>query len=429
MPVDARTRAQAQLILNGHPGAAAHPAPDRWDDIDDFDYLYREYAILARAQDVEEVAAALRQILDQAGYGDVPEGEAREIQRETVSRGLVRLTVPTTPTLVPDLIGRLDEVLGRGVARPDHKVYVCPNTCPATEPIEVPSGTTEPVPPPSSDAGNDGDGVSVSIVDTGLIPNSATGHPWLAGARGRMENPYAFTDDGGETVIAPYAGHGTFVAGVLRCIAPKASVFVERAFNIAGADYETNLASSLEDALDRNPDILVFTFTSATHRDQSLHTFDELYERRIRGIKGLVVLAPAGNDGSSRPMWPAAHPGVIAVGALAANGRDRAHFSGFGGWVDVYAPGEDLINAFPEGTYVCSEPPVGERRQFHGMAVWSGTSFSTPVVAGLIAARMSQTGENGQQAADALLRFARSQAVPGVGAVLYPGQASGAASS
>jgi subtilisin family serine protease len=428
MPVGDRMRAQAQLILNGHPSAAAHPAPDRWDDIDDFDYLYREYAILARAQDAEEVAAALRQILDQAGYGDVPEGEAREIRRETVSRGLVRLTVPTTPTLVPDLIGRLDEVLGRGVARPEHKVYVCPAACPATEPIEVPSGTTEPVPPASSDAGNDGDGVSVSIVDTGLIPNSATGHPWLAGVRGRMENPYAFTDNDGETVIVPYAGHGTFVAGVLRCMAPKASVFVERAFNIAGADYETNLASSLEDALDRNPDILVFTFTSATHRDQSLHTFDELYERRIRGIKGLVVLAPAGNDGSSRPMWPAAHPGVIAVGALAANGRDRADFSGFGGWVDVYAPGEDLINAFPEGTYVCSEPPVGERRQFHGLAVWSGTSFSTPVVAGLIAARMSQTGENGQQAADALLRFARSQAIPGVGAVLYPGQASGEAS-
>jgi hypothetical protein len=430
MPVDDRMRAQNQLILDNHEEAAAHPAVDRWGDVDDIHYLYREYAILARQSDAERVAAALGQILDETGYGDVPEGDAREIRHEQVTSGIVRLRVPSTPTLVPDLVERLDEALGRGVARPEHKVYVCPLTCPATEPIEVPPGTADPVPPIGLSAssrripwtGTDGHGVSVIIVDTGLIPNAAADHPWLAGVRGAEENPYA-ADASGDLMIAPYAGHGTFVAGVLRCVAPKASVYVERAFNIAGADYETNLAASLEDALDRDPDILVFTFASATHRNQSLHTFDELYERRIRQMKGLVVLSPAGNDGKSRPVWPAAHPGVIAVGALAANWRDRAHFSNHGRWVDVYAPGEDLINAFPEGTYVCHEPPIGERRQFHGMAMWSGTSFSTPVVAGLIAARMSQTGENAQQAADSLLRFASSQAVPGVGAVLYPGQA------
>jgi subtilisin family serine protease len=431
MPVDDRMRAQAQLILDNHEGAAAHPSPGRWDDIDDFDYLYREYAILAFQQDADRVAGALTQVLDEAGYGDIPEGDARQIQREPVSGGLIRLTVPAVPTLVPELVGRLDELLGPGVAKPEHKVYLCPQMCPATEPIVVP-GHAHPVPPPGLDAdggrrgswsGYDGYGVSVTIVDTGLTPGAAARHTWLTGVQGVTEDPF-ITDSAGEGILAPYAGHGTFAAGVLRCVAPRASVFVERAFDNVGADFETRVASSLEDALDRDPDILVFTFTSATHRDQSLHTFDELYERRIRAIKGLVVLAPAGNERTSHPRWPAAHPGVIAVGALAASGRQRAHFSNYGRWVDVYAPGEDLINAFPEGPYVCSEPPdVGERRDFHGMAMWSGTSFSTPLVAGLIAARMSKAGENAQQAADALLRFACGQAIPGVGPVLYPGQA------
>jgi subtilase family protein len=431
MPVDGRMQAQARLVLDRHEEAAAHPAPDQWEDVDDLHYLYREYAILVRAIEADRVTEQLTRILDDVGYGDVPEGDARAIQREEISRGLVRLTVPATPTLVPTLVARLDEELWPGIAKPDHKVYVCPHMCPATEPIEV-SGMAAPVPPPGLTVGgghrdpwggNDGYGVSVSIVDTGLIPGAAARHSWLTGVRGDPEDPYT-TDHEGHSVLEPYAGHGTFGAGVLRCVAPKARVYVEGAFSNAGADYESKLLANLEDALDRDPDILVFTFASATHRDQSLKTFDELYDRRISRTKGLVVLAPAGNDGTSQPRWPAAHPGVIGVGALAANGRQRASWSNYGRWVDVYAPGEDLVNAYPDGTYVCTEPPnVDERREFHGMAMWSGTSFSTPLVAGLIAARMSQTGQSARQAWDSLQRFACSQAIPGAGPVLYPGQA------
>ena len=430
MPVDPRTRAQLQLILDSLDGAAAFPGPESWDaeDVDDVEYLYRENTILVRERDADRVVDALRRIYLRPGGDSVPEGEEPPpIERQPATAGVLGITLPGLLPPVPQVLDRLDEERLHGLARIDPVIYVCPHACPATEPVEVPPGTVDPFPPPGLDArccpghciprpGCDGGGVSVSVVDTGLIPDAAIGRPWLVGVQG-TEEPLG----GGN--LPPYAGHGTFVAGCLRCAAPQASVFVERAFDIAAADFETNLAPSLEDALDRSPDILVFTFTTSTRQDRSLLTFDDIYERRIRHVKGLVVVAPAGNDGERRPMWPAAYPWVVSVGALSTSWRDRAPFSNFGGWVDVFAPGESLVNAFPAGTYVCNEPPVGEVRQFHGMAQWSGTSFSTPIVAGLIAARMSATGENGQQAADSLLRLARSQAIPGVGAALYPGQA------
>ena len=82
-----------QLILDSHRRhAAAHPAPDQWDDVDDIDYLYREYAILVREPDADRVTDALGQIFDEVGYGDVPRG--RRAARSSAKRSASGLRPP-----------------------------------------------------------------------------------------------------------------------------------------------------------------------------------------------------------------------------------------------------------------------------------------------------------------------------------------------
>ncbi|MGQ0576335.1 MAG: S8 family peptidase [Pseudonocardia sp.] len=446
--MDQRLVDQIQLVVDALPEAAAYP-PD-WRDTGVVEYLYREGCLLARDPDAALAVGAVARELGlrpidpddpddadaaaRARGGDVPDGR---MLGESAFQGLTRLRYrragdDDARAGVPDLLARLDEPQfgGIGTVRPESVLYVCPHACPATEPMEVPEATDTPFPAPPVDCGCapacDGEDVLVSVVDTGWI-EAAGRRPWLHGVRGDVENPWKPGEQQPqeeEREIRDYGGHGTFVAGCVRVTAPKAQVYVDGALVAAGAAYETDLVNQLAQALDRSPDVVVFTFATRTRLSLSLPGFDALYESVIRPRKGLVVLAPAGNDGVRDVMWPAAYPWVVSVGALAANWRQRASFSNFGGWVDVYAPGDGLVNAFATGTYTCREhPDTGVERVFRGMARWSGTSFSTPLVAGMVAARMSQTGENGQQAAAALLRLARSQTIHGVGPVLLPGQA------
>jgi subtilisin family serine protease len=194
---------------------------------------------------------------------------------------------------------------------------------------------------------------------------------------------------------------------------------VKSYFTTAGAMWEFDLAAALDEVLDLAPDIISLSAGTRTRFDLPPLGLDVFIRTRLNRVNGLTLVAAAGNESSRDYFWPAAFPEAVGVGALAGNGRDRAGFSNYGGWVDVYAPGSDLVNAFLTGEYECTEPPnTGQVRAFEGMARWSGTSFATPLVAGLIAGRMSVTGENGQQAANALLAFASTQSEPGTGPVL-----------
>ncbi len=388
-----RLRLQVAIILDQLPDAAA-----AWGDKEagGLDYLYRRGRVLVRDADLGRVREVLGLVVGNAG--DDP-----------LINGVTALAVDSTQ----EALRRVDEALGTGVARPDHVFYVTPaRACPATEQAPVPGGT--PDPDVRRDLASTGQGAVVAVVDTGFIPSLVDQqHPWLAEVTGD-EEVYDAAD------IGPYVGHGTFVAGVVRCVAPKAQVRVEGFLTHGGAIFESELVRQLGDALHGSPDVISMSAGCTTHNDLPPLAFEVLHETRLRHLKGTVLVCAAGNDGSRRPFWPAASEYAVSVGALDRDGS-RAGFSNFGSWVDVYALGVDVVNAYPNGTFRYREPPAvdqGKKATFtNAMAVWSGTSFSTPLFAGMIAARMSRNGQSARQAADSLLRIARAHAQPGVGAV------------
>jgi subtilisin family serine protease len=396
---------------------AFRPSPDEGIDIkvarseDDVDYLHADGQILVRDEYLGQVLEVLELPTEQ---------ETRDADRiRRVIAGVVLLTLEDNQPAVSDALDLIDQRLGRGIATPDHVLTVStgnPPICPATEPQEV---YYDIEPYPSVSRGNGGAGVLIYMDDTGLLKDAASNHPWLTGVHGDPD-PLPPVDSSGAQPIPPYTGHGTFVAGVARCMAPAADIIVTDAFSTAGSELESNWISRLEAALSLGVDIFHLTIAAHSRHDFPLIAFRE-WLKHLHEHGGAVCVVAAGNNGSRRPTWPAAFSDVIAVGALGGDWRGRANFSNFGSWVDVYAPGRDLINAYATGTYKCHvDPYTNDERKFYGMAKWSGTSFSTPIVTGLIASRMSGTGETARQAAAAVLAEARAQAIPGVGPVLLP---------
>ncbi|MEY2986774.1 MAG: hypothetical protein RJB13_295, partial [Pseudomonadota bacterium] len=102
--------------------------------------------------------------------------------------------------------------------------------------------------------------------------------------------------------------------------------------------------------------------------------------------KNIIVVAAAGNDGTESPSYPAAYESVVAVCATSEDyvkgAYGRAPFSNFGDWVDICAPGTDIVSTTPGKT-------------FDGGGLFidkTGTSQATPFVAGALGYLLSYYG-------------------------------------
>lgn len=428
MPDSTISAIQARHILATVRGAAMYPPGSQPGGPVPSEFFYNRGFVLARERDQQDVLTALATIAPTLGRENTT--LVGGVLQNRPIPGLARIQLMYEQVREPNLLVReqimfnamdaIEQRLGSGKVAPDHLLSVTntPNVvswCPATEPLPPLPGAGPQ--PGISRSRCDGRGTRVAVVDGGLIPEAPLTHPWMYGVTG---DPDPLAAEGGR--IQLYGGHGTFIASIIRAMAPRADVRVAGVLDAAGAAFEADVVRELMSIMDWTPDVISLSAGTHTWNSSGLLSFQVFVDGRLSEHDGTVLVAAAGNDGADWKFSPAEMDTVIGVGALGP-GDVRASFSDYGDWVKVYAPGQDLVHAFGRGEYTYQEQNIGRTADFFGMATWSGTSFSTPVVAGLMAARMSGTGESAREAADSLLRLARAQALPGVGPVLRPGQA------
>ena len=97
---------------------------------------------------------------------------------------------------------------------------------------------------------------------------------------------------------------------------------------------------------------------------------------------GALLVASAGNSGTSDPHYPAAYPAVLSVSAVGPDGR-LAFYSSYGPTVDIAAPGGDMLSGDP--TFGVFSTVWNFQTGTPTYAFYQGTSMAAPHVTGVAA--------------------------------------------
>ncbi|MCX5750807.1 MAG: S8 family serine peptidase [Candidatus Saganbacteria bacterium] len=210
----------------------------------------------------------------------------------------------------------------------------------------------------------------IAVVDTGV----SYIHEDLTGGKVLLGHDYVNGDDD----PTDDNGHGTHISGIAGAITDNnkgiaginwlAKILAIKVLDSTGHGSTVNVALGVREAADRPAGIINLslgeTTASSVLEDACTYAYN----------KGCVIVAAAGNSGSSSPFYPAAYTNVIAVAATDQSDK-RAVWGGessnYGTWVDISAPGTDIYST----TY---NSPTS-----YGLK--SGTSMAAPFVSGLAA--------------------------------------------
>lgn len=269
------------------------------------------------------------------------------------------------------------------------------------------------------DVGVDAAGPHVAVIDTGVHARRDDG--WLDGTddlegADAVDPLDAYPWPDGNGLLDFGAGHGTFVAGVVRQVLPSARVSVLRAIDSDGVGSEVDVARAMLRAVRAGAHLLNLSLGVQTVDDQPLLAIQVALEVIRREAPDVVTVAAAGNYGDDRPCFPAAAKDVVAVAAL-THGLEPARWTSRGHWVDCSAVGEGVVSTFVPGEEEVEQDPRPDRwDDGHPWAVWSGSSFAAPQVTALLARTMAERGVGAREALQHVLALGRP--VPDVGRAL-----------
>lgn len=234
-----------------------------------------------------------------------------------------------------------------------------------------------------------GAGVKIAVLDTGIVAHPAL--PPLSKSIELMPLP----ED-----LSKIHTHATAVASLIagchpmaRGVAPAVDLISIRILDDRGTSDSFAIAAGLMAAMDARVDIV--NLSLGEQQD------NPLISEAIRMVldQGIVVVASSGNEGLQEAKYPAAYPGVVGVGAVDASG-ERMAFSNLGSELGLTAPGYGVNAASSNGGFISI----------------SGTSASAPLVAGAIAATMSDGRGRRVSAAEAVkivMAYADDEGPPG----------------
>lgn len=210
-------------------------------------------------------------------------------------------------------------------------------------------------------------------------PGEIAGNKIDDDGNGYVDDIHGWDFAAGSHDMTPVHKHETEVAGVIGAVGNNGKgvcgVNWQCSIMVLEVEYKSNeIAEALDYAAANGARVVNMSFGGegfGPQGDPVVKTaIDNAYE------KGVLLVASAGNSDSSRPHYPAAYPNVLAVAST--NGEDtKTGHSTFGSWVDIAAPGTDIVTTDVNGQYLST----------------AGTSFSSPYVAAVGALLLSHRPE------------------------------------